>query len=111
MRPRSVRVNPSKMVSCIYVSAGLRANVNCSSLISLIIALKPAHLAFALKSQDMRSDPVKEPAVMADYNRATGKVLDRFFQRAERVHVQIVGRFIQQQNVAAAFKQLGELHP
>ncbi len=38
-----------------------------------------------------------------------GKASKRFFQRAQGFHVQIVGRFVEQQHVAAFFQQFGQV--
>ena len=48
----------------------------------------------------MGTDSVEEPAVVADYHRTTGKCLQTFLQGTEGVHVDIVGRLIEEQYVA-----------
>jgi hypothetical protein len=57
----------------------------------------------------MGAEPVEEEAVVADDHRATGEILQRRFQRLQGFHVQIVGRFVKQQHVAAGFQQLGHV--
>jgi chloramphenicol 3-O-phosphotransferase len=47
---------------------------------------------------------------MADDDSATRKILKRFFQRAERFHVQIVGRFVEQEHITARRQHLGHVH-
>ena len=59
------------------------------------IAFKPFDVAVALERQDVRCDAVKEPAVVRGDDRASGERQQRFFQRAQGVHVQIVRRFVQ----------------
>ena len=44
----------------------------------------------------MRRDPVKKPAIVRDHYRTTRKIRQRDFKRAQRFHIQIVGRFIKQ---------------
>ena len=41
---------------------------------------------------------------------AAGEVLQGFFERAQRVDVEIVRRLVEQQHVRAASQQLGEVH-
>ena len=48
----------------------------------------------------MRSQPVDKPTVVRNHQYATGKVFQRFFQCAQRIDINIVGRLIEQQHVA-----------
>jgi hypothetical protein len=77
----------------------------------LVVALEPHHLAVALEGEDVGGDAVEEPAVVADHHGAAGEVEQRLFQRAQRVDVEVVGRLVEQQQVAAALEQLGQVHP
>ena len=52
---------------------------------------------------------VEEPAVVRDNQGRAREVQKGFFQGPEGFHVQIVGRLIQQQHVAALFQQLGQV--
>jgi hypothetical protein len=74
-----------------------------------IVAVKPNHLAVTFEREDMGRDPVEKPTIMRDHHHATGKVFQRFFERAQRVHIQIVGWFIEQQNVRPLFQHLCEM--
>src|SRR6201996_3904045 len=76
----------------------------------LEIALEPFDMAVAFEGQDVGSDAVEEPAIMADDDGAAGKILQRLFQRAQRIDVEIVGRFVEQQHVGARLQHLGEMH-
>src|SRR6185437_3738006 len=67
--------------------------------IVLEIALEPFDMAVAFEGQDVGGDAVEEPAVMADDDSAAGKILQRLFQRAQRIDVEVVGRFVEQQHV------------
>ncbi len=62
------------------------------------------------QSQDMSRDAVKEPAVVADHHRAAGKVFQCFFQRPQGVHVEVVGGFVQQQNIRANGQCFGQVN-
>ena len=77
----------------------------------LEIALEPLDMAIALEGQDMGGDAIEEPAVMADDHGAAGEILQRLFQRAQRVDIEIVGGLVEQQNVGAGLEHLGQMHP
>src|SRR5438270_5281500 len=77
--------------------------------IRLEIALEPRDFAVAFKREDVGGEAVEEEAVVADHHRAAGEILDGFLERAQRLDVQIVGRFIEKQHVAAALKHLGDV--
>ena len=53
--------------------------------------------------------PIEEPAVVADDHCTPGKRQQRLFERAQRVDVEVVGRFVQEQQVRAALQQLREM--
>src|SRR3569833_701193 len=80
-------------------------------LIILEITFKPFDMAVPFEGQHMGRDAVEEPAIMADDDGAAGKILQRLFQRAQGVDVEIVGRLVQQQHVRAGLQHLGEMHP
>ena len=71
-------------------------------LVVLVVALEPDHLAVALEGEHVRGDAVEEPAVVADDDHAAGEVEQRVLERAQRVDVEVVGRLVEQQQVAAA---------
>ena len=75
----------------------------------LVAALEPRHLAVALEREDVRRDPVEEPAIMADHDRAAREVEQRLLERAQRVDVEVVRRLVEQEHVAAAAEQLCEM--
>ena len=88
-------------------------NAQAPLLVFLVIgevALEPFHMAVAFEGQNMRGDAVEEEAIMGDDDRATRKVRQGVFQRAQGVHVEIVGGLIQQQQIGAAFQHLGQMH-
>src|SRR5437868_11643751 len=75
------------------------------------IALEPFDVALALERQHVGGDAVQEPAVVADDDRAAGEILERLFERAQRVDVEIVGRLVEQQDVGAGFEHFRQMHP
>ena len=74
------------------------------------VSFEPAHHRIPLKGQHVRRNAVKEPAVVANHYGAAGKAQQTVFERAERVDVEVVGWFVQEQNVAATAQDLGQLH-
>src|SRR5437879_6803153 len=76
----------------------------------LEIAFEPLDMAVAFEGQDMGRDAVEEPAIMADDDGAAGEILQRLFERAERVDVEVVGRFVEEQHIGAGLQHLGEMH-
>jgi hypothetical protein len=54
---------------------------------------------------------VEEPAVVADHHCAARERFESGLERPERVDVEVVGRFVEEQDVAARFQQLGQVDP
>src|SRR5882762_3194595 len=75
-----------------------------------VVALEPDGLRITFEGQDVRRHAVEEPAVVRDHHRAARKAEQRALERAQRLDVEVVGRLIEQQQVAAALQQLGEVH-
>src|SRR5207244_1755107 len=93
------------------VYVGLRAQPPAPvGFVVLIVALEPHRPALALEGQDVGGDAVEEPAVVADDHRAAREVDERVLHGAQRVDVEVIGRLVEQQHVAAAAQQLGEVH-
>src|SRR4051812_45749571 len=76
----------------------------------LIIAFEEDDAALTFKRHDMRAYTIQEPTIMADHHRATGEAQKRFFKRAQRVYVQVIGRLVEKQDVAAGLEDFGEMH-
>src|SRR4029077_17624141 len=53
----------------------------------LVVAFEPDRLTLALEGEDVRGDPVEEPAVVADHDRAAAELEQRLFEGPQRVHV------------------------
>jgi hypothetical protein len=47
---------------------------------------------------------------VADDHGAAGEILQRLFQRAQGIDIEIVGRLVEQQHVGAGFQHLGQMH-
>src|SRR5688500_8899165 len=56
------------------------------------VALEPFHVAVAFEGENMRGDAVEEPAIVRDDDGAARVILERLFERAQGIHVEIVGR-------------------
>ena len=83
-----------------------------ATLVFLVLAVvageeRPLRVAFGC--QDVRGDPVQEPAVVRDDQAAAGEFQQGVFQRPQGFHVQVVGGFVQQQHVAAFQQGLGQM--
>ena len=78
-------------------------------LVFRIVAVKPNNLAVAFEGEHMGRDPVEKPAIVGDHDHAPGKIFQRFFERAQRVHIQVIGRFVEQQNVGAFLQHLRQM--
>ena len=79
--------------------------------VGLKIAVAPVDVAIPLERQDMRCQTVEKPAVVAHHDRTAGKIGDRLFQCPQRIDVDVVGRFVQQQHVRSASQQFGQGAP
>src|SRR6202521_176413 len=80
------------------------------NLVILIVPLEPYSLAVTLECEDMCRDAIEKPSIVADDDGAAGEVEQRFLQRPERVDIEIVGRLVEQQQIAALLQELGEMH-
>jgi len=48
---------------------------------------------------------------MRDHDRTTGEVQQRFFQCAQGFHVEVVGGFVEQQDIAATLQEFRQMYP
>ena len=62
-------------------------------------------MGVALEGQDMGAKPVQKETVVTDDDGAAGEILDGGFKCLQGFHVQIVGRLIEKQHIAARFQQ------
>src|SRR5258708_1345672 len=78
-------------------------------LVVLVVPLEPDGGAVPLEGEHVRRDPVEEPAVVADDDDAAAELQERVLERAQRVDVEVVGRLVEEQQIAAALEELGEM--
>ena len=79
--------------------------------VGLVVALEPEPVRLALPGQDVRGDAVEEPPVVAGDHGAAGEVEQRVLQRGERVHVQVVGWLVEEEQVAALLEGERQVDP
>ena len=96
------------LIRCGSSASGPRVSLTQSAYSSQR-ALEPRHRRVALEREDVRRDPVEEPAVVRDHDGAAGEVEQRLLERAQRVDVEVVRRLVEQQQVAARAQELREV--
>src|SRR4051795_1463982 len=78
-------------------------------LVLAVVAVEPVDAALAFEREDVRRDAVEEPAVVRDDDGAAGEGLQRFFQRAHGVDIEIVRRLVEQEDVRALLQYFREV--
>jgi hypothetical protein len=78
-------------------------------LVVLIVPLEPHHFAVPFEREHVRRDSIQKPPVVADDDRAAGVAEQRLFERAQRIDVEVVGRLVEQQEVAPFLQQLRQV--
>ena len=97
-----------------FAVAGALGILNAQSLALVgfifgVAALEEEYLAVALVGEDVGTDAVEEPSVVADDNGATGEGFETFLQGTQGVHVDVVGRFVKQQHVTFLLQGHGQV--
>ena len=64
-----------------------------------VVPFKPDHLAVAFKRHDVGRDAIQKPAVVTADDGAAGETFQSFFQGAQGVDVEIVGRLVEDDEV------------
>ena len=75
----------------------------------VVISFEEPHLRVAFEGKDVRRDAVEEPAVVAHDEDGAGKFAERIFQRAQRLYVEIVRGFVQQQHIRPREQRFGQV--
>src|SRR5271169_5571016 len=76
----------------------------------LEIAFEPFDMAVAFEGQHVGGNAVEEPAVVADDHGAAGEILQRLFERAQGIDIEIVGGLVEQKQIGAGFEHPGQMH-
>ena len=79
------------------------------SFVRLKVSFAPVNVTVTLESQNVRRDSIEEPSIVRDYHDAANEAEDRFLEGSQRIDIQIVGRFVEQQNVATASQEFGQV--
>src|SRR5678815_24853 len=69
-----------------------------------VVPLEPDDFAVALERQDVCGDAIEKPAVVAADHGAAGEVLKTLFQGSQGVHIEIVRRLVEDDEVRAFFQ-------
>ena len=96
----------SQPVGCIRRCAKSFAPVG---LVVADIPRVPENGAVLFERENVCADAVEEPAIVADDQRATGKVIQRFFQRPQCIDIEVVCRFVKKQHICAGLQHFGEV--
>ncbi len=78
-------------------------------LVFAVAAFEEEYFAGLLERQRMRGNAIQEPAIVRDDHGAAGEVEQGLFQGAQGFDVEVVGRLVEQQQVATALQQLGQV--
>jgi hypothetical protein len=75
------------------------------------VPLMEHNFTVTFKGEDVGGDAIQEPAVMGDYQYTTREGEHGLLQCAQGFHIEIVGRFIQEQNIGVLFQGSGQMQP
>ncbi len=78
--------------------------------IGLVVAFEEADIGVGFEGEDVGGDAVEEPAVVADDDGAAGEVFEGFFESSHGVDVEVVGGFVEEDDVGALFEDAGEVY-
>ena len=65
-------------------------------------------MAVALESENVGREPIEKEAIVRDDDRATREILERRFEGAKRFGIEIVGRLVEKEKVAAFFRSFAK---
>ena len=74
------------------------------------VAFEPFNMAVAFERKDVRRQTIEEETVVRDNHGATGEAFQRLFKRGQRFGIKIVGRFVEQEDVATLLQHLRHMH-
>src|SRR5256885_10115073 len=69
------------------------------------------HAALAFESENRGANAIQEIAIVTDHDNAAAEGDERFLEQAQRSEIEIVGRFVEHQHVAAALQNFCEQYP
>jgi len=74
------------------------------------VALEPLGFAVAFENEQVGADSVEEEPVVADDHGAALEIDDGQFEYPHGIHVEVIGGFVEQQEVAAGPQHLGQVN-
>src|SRR5207248_1020998 len=77
----------------------------------IVVADAKGHPAVSLEGENGGADAIQEIAIVTDHDDAAAEGDERFLEQAQRSEIEIVGRFVEHQHVAAALQNFGQQHP
>jgi hypothetical protein len=114
MQGLSIRTDPLSLKFPIYIAVGAFCGIPEPLPppfgIFRPVAIVPDYFP-VFKSENVGSDTIEEPAIMAYHKADPGKGIQRFFQAAESVHVKIIGRLIKEEYIGPLFKHHSQVKP
>ncbi len=66
------------------------------------VPLEPLHFSVAIEYQEVGAYAVEEETVVADYHCTSLEIYYRLFKDAHGVYVEVVGWFVEEEEIAAA---------
>src|SRR5207248_4082067 len=69
------------------------------------------HAALAFESENRGANAIQKIAIVTDHDDAAAEGDERFLEQAQGAQIEIVRRFVEHQNVAAALQDFCEQHP
>ena len=77
--------------------------------VGLEVSFADVDVAVSLEGDDVGGQAIEEPPVVGDDHHRSGEARDPFFQGTERVDVEIVGRFVEQEEVGTSAEEFREM--
>src|SRR5437773_9455796 len=76
-----------------------------------VVPFEPGDLAVAFERHNVGRDPVQKPAIVTADDGAACETFQSFFERAQGVDIEIVGRLVEDDEVRPLFQHTGQVHP
>jgi hypothetical protein len=76
----------------------------------LIVPGEPNDLTIAFERKNMCTYAIQKPAIMRDDYSGSRELQECLFQRSQRFDIEVVSRFVEQQQVATGAQHLGQVY-
>ena len=77
--------------------------------VDAVVAFAPNDGSIAFEGEYMCGDAIEEPAVVADDDSAATECFESFFEGAEGIDIEVIGGFVEEQEVSAGAEEFGEV--